>query len=160
MVDVGLTHIALVASDLDRSIAFYARYAGMEVVHRRSGDAGSGDVVWLSDGTRAFVIVLIERPDVGAPLGPLAHLGVACESRAIVDERCAWARADGVLRYGPIELPWPVGYFALLADPDGHTLELSFGQEVEMTVETSRTGARESHLSHAPQQTDDTDGSR
>ena len=48
MIDVGLTHIALTVTDLDVSIAFYAKYAGMEVVHRRSG------VAWLSDRTRPF----------------------------------------------------------------------------------------------------------
>jgi lactoylglutathione lyase len=28
----------------------------------------------------------------------------------------------------------PVGYWAFIADPDGNTLELSFGQEVGLTV--------------------------
>jgi hypothetical protein len=28
----------------------------------------------------------------------------------------------------------PVGYWALLRDPDGHALELSYGQEVGLTV--------------------------
>jgi catechol 2,3-dioxygenase-like lactoylglutathione lyase family enzyme len=36
MIDIGLTHIALPVSNLDRSIAFYARYADMQVVHRRT----------------------------------------------------------------------------------------------------------------------------
>jgi hypothetical protein len=34
MPDLGLTHVALTARDLDASIAFYAKYAGMAVVHR------------------------------------------------------------------------------------------------------------------------------
>ncbi|WP_238393393.1 VOC family protein [Myxacorys almedinensis] len=32
-IDVGLSHIALPASDVDRSIEFYSTYAGMQVVH-------------------------------------------------------------------------------------------------------------------------------
>jgi hypothetical protein len=28
-----------------------------------------------------------------------------------------------------------VGYWALLRDPDGHTLEISFGQELRLAVE-------------------------
>ena len=36
MPDLGLTHVALTARDLDASIAFYAKYAGMAVVHRRA----------------------------------------------------------------------------------------------------------------------------
>ena len=56
-------------------------------------------------------------------------------SREEVDRRCAQARADGVLRLGPIDSGYPVGYWAFLADPDGHTLEISHGQEVGLTVE-------------------------
>lgn len=74
MVDRGLTHVALETIDSDRSVAFYARYAGMEVVHRR-GDEHGTQVVWLSDRTRPFVIVLIRL--------------------------CAEAASEGVLVSGP-----------------------------------------------------------
>ena len=37
--------------------------------------------------------------------------------------------------YGPIDAPDPVGYYALISDPDDHTLEVSYGQEVALTVE-------------------------
>lgn len=47
------------------------------------------------------------------------------------------ARAEGRLRMGPTESGYPVGYWALLSDPDGHTLELSFGQEVWLAVESA-----------------------
>src|SRR4029077_16623489 len=40
MPDLGLTHVALTARDLDASITFYGKYAGMAVVHR-SGPSGS-----------------------------------------------------------------------------------------------------------------------
>jgi catechol 2,3-dioxygenase-like lactoylglutathione lyase family enzyme len=134
MFDFGLTHIALPVSDLDASIAFYAKYARMQVVHRRADRATGSDVVWISDRTRPFVIVLIKEPRVENPLLPLAHLGVACASREEVDRLCALAAAEGVLRLGPREVGYPVGYTALLADPDGHTLEIAFGQEIAMTV--------------------------
>jgi catechol 2,3-dioxygenase-like lactoylglutathione lyase family enzyme len=75
MRDVGLTHIALPATDLDDSADFYERYARMHVIHRREG------VLWLSDKTRPFAIVLIEAEAVTDPLRPMAHLGVACASR-------------------------------------------------------------------------------
>lgn len=35
MKDIGLTHIALQITDVERSIAFYARYATMKIVHER-----------------------------------------------------------------------------------------------------------------------------
>ena len=60
--DLGLTHVALPVTDVDASAAFYARYADLQVVHRRVDGTGTGGVgvVWLSDLTRPFVIVLIQ----------------------------------------------------------------------------------------------------
>jgi catechol 2,3-dioxygenase-like lactoylglutathione lyase family enzyme len=113
--------------DLDASIGFYARYAQMQVVHRRDG------VVWLSDKTRPFVIVLMASESV-RPLEPFAHLGVACVSREEVDRLCVQARAEEVLVSGPADYGPPVGYWAFLRDPDGHTLEISYGQDVGLTV--------------------------
>ncbi len=131
MSDLGLTHIALPASDLDASIDFYARYARMQVVHRREG------VVWLSDKTRPFVIVLMQH-DAPEPLRPWAHLGVACETREEIDRLVALAREEERLVEGPADYGPPVGYWAFIRDPDGHTLEVSHGQDVGLTVEQAR----------------------
>jgi catechol 2,3-dioxygenase-like lactoylglutathione lyase family enzyme len=130
--DVGLTHVALPATNLEASVAFYFKYAKMQVVHRRT------EVVWLSDKTRPFVIVLMESPDVPFPLMPFAHLGVACESPEEIDELCKSAQEENCLIAGPMDYGPPVGYWAFLRDPDGHTLEISFGQEVGVTVDESR----------------------
>ena len=127
MSDVGMTHVALPVRDLDESAAFYARFARMQVVHQREG------VLWLSDKTRPFVIVLVESDQV-VPLAPFAHLGVGYESRAQVDELCALARSEGRLVSGPEDHGPPVGYWAFIRDPDGHTLEVSFGQDVGLAV--------------------------
>jgi len=144
MSDVGFTHVALLVGELDASIAFYEKYARMEVVHQRA--EGSSRVAWVSDRTRPFVIVLIEiprivpRPLFRAANGllrmvvPFEHLGVGCASREDVDRLCAEARNEGVLARGPADYGPPVGYWAFLTDPDGHTLEVSFGQEVGLTV--------------------------
>jgi catechol 2,3-dioxygenase-like lactoylglutathione lyase family enzyme len=134
MTDLGLTHVALPVSNLNASIAFYEQYAHMQVVHRRTDAATGTNVAWISDHTRPFVIVLIEAPPIDHPLLPFAHLGVGCTSRAEVDRLCAQARAEGCLLSGPTDSGYPIGYWAFIADPDGHTLELSFGQEVALTV--------------------------
>ena len=141
--DRGLTHIALPVRDVDASAAFYARYADMEVVHRRvdggvdggvDGDEeGAMGVVWLSDLTRPFVVVLIQT-EVTHTLGGWSHLGVAVASRDEVDRRVAAARDDGIAVQGPFDSGPPVGYWAILPDPDGHHLEVAFGQEVGTTV--------------------------
>ena len=135
MPDVGLTHVALPVRDPQKSVAFYRKYAGMEVVHRRV-DADEGiEVVWLSDRTRPFAIVLLQSDEVAHPLRPNGHLGVGCASRDDVDRLCRLAEGDGALLMGPKDSGYPVGYWALLKDPDGHTLEIAFGQEVGLTVE-------------------------
>jgi catechol 2,3-dioxygenase-like lactoylglutathione lyase family enzyme len=138
MIDVGLTHIALPVADVDQSIRFYATYANMQVAHRRADGRTGSPVVWLCDRTRPFVIVLIQTPRVSPVLSPLAHLGVGCASQEQMDALCAQARQEGVLIDGPKTSAYPVGYWAFLRDPDGHTLELSFGQEVGLTIERLR----------------------
>jgi catechol 2,3-dioxygenase-like lactoylglutathione lyase family enzyme len=133
-VDVGLTHVALVVRDVEASIAFYERFAKMQVVHRRRD---ATEVVWLSDLTRPFVIVLIEG-QVDARLAGFCHLGVGCESREEVDRLCSEAKQDDRLALGPCDSGYPVGYWAFIRDPDGHNLEISYGQEVGFTVSEAK----------------------
>ena len=139
-IDRGLTHVALPVTDLDASVAFYERYASMRVVHRRTDPDSGTSVAWISDLTRSFVIVLIEVPTVDARLGGIfCHVGVGLASRADVDDICNRARAEGRDVFGPLDSGPPVGYWGYVVDPDGHNLEISFGQEVTFTVsEASR----------------------
>ncbi|MBS1793594.1 MAG: VOC family protein [Acidobacteria bacterium] len=134
MKDIGLTHIALQVTNIDASVAFYARYAAMEIVHERVSEESGTRVVWISDKTRPFVVVLVEAAALTAVLHPFAHLGVGCPTRADVDRLCETARSEGVLIDGPTDSGYPVGYWAFLRDPDGHTLEIAYGQEVGLTV--------------------------
>jgi len=129
MFDIGFSHVALTATNLDASIAFYAKYARMQVVYRRPG------TIWLSDRTRPFVIVLLEVPKVEYRLLPLAHLGVGCQNREEVDRLCEMARSEDRLIVAPADLGPPIGYRGFIRDPDGHTLEVSFGQEIGLTFE-------------------------
>jgi lactoylglutathione lyase len=127
MSDLGLTHIALAVHSLEESAAFYGTYASMHVVHRRHG------VLWLADGTRPFAVVLLEG-GAARPLLPPAHLGVGVASREEVDRLCELARRNHCLLREPEDSGPPVGYWALLRDPDGHTLEIAHGQDVGLAV--------------------------
>ncbi len=140
MTDLGLTHIALEVSDLNKSIAFYQKYARLSVIHQRTDATAQIQVAWLSDLTRPFAIVLLGMPQVQGKLVPHSHLGVAIESREAVDHLCQQASDEGCLLCGPQDSGPPVGYWAYLQDPDGHTLELSFGQVVQLTVEQAALG--------------------
>jgi catechol 2,3-dioxygenase-like lactoylglutathione lyase family enzyme len=136
--DRGLTHIALQVSDLDASLAFYERYAGLRVVHERTDRDSGGRVAWITDGTRPFVVVLIESAHVGHPLGGFGHLGVGCPARDDVDRLLDAAAAEGRSTIGPFDEGYPVGYYGFVVDPDGHNLEVSFGQEVALTVAAAK----------------------
>jgi catechol 2,3-dioxygenase-like lactoylglutathione lyase family enzyme len=138
--DVGATHVALTVTDLDASVAFYARFAAMQVVHQRKDPHGTR-VAWISDCTRPFVLVLIQTERVDHRLGGFCHIGVGCASREEVDRLCDKARADDCLALGPIDSGYPVGYWAFLRDPDGHQLEISYGQEVGLAVERAEGAA-------------------
>lgn len=142
--DRGFTHVALQVSDLDASLAFYERFADLVPVHRRTSDDGTR-VAWISDLTRPFVVVLIETSAARARrhrLGGWNHLGVGVGSREEVDRRLADAVAAGCRTDGPIDAGAPVGYFGIIADPDGHHLELAHGQVVTSVVEDEATAHR------------------
>jgi catechol 2,3-dioxygenase-like lactoylglutathione lyase family enzyme len=134
MPDLGFTHVALGVSDINKSISFYERYAGMQVVHRRSDATHPTEVAWLSDLTRPFVIVLLQLDQAQCQPAPSFHLGVACKSREEVDHLCHEAQLEGFSILGPHDYGSPVGYWAFIRDPDGHNLELAYGQEVNFTI--------------------------
>ncbi|MEE2673889.1 MAG: VOC family protein [Myxococcota bacterium] len=134
--DHGLSHIALTVRDVDLSIAFYREFANFEVIHQR-GVPGHR-VVWLSDLRLPFALVLVESDSDEVRLGGVAHLGIACPSLQDVDRLADRAREAGCLRREPEDGGDPVGYWTLLQDPDGHNVELSFGQEVGAQVEQAR----------------------
>lgn len=145
------THLALIVADADASVDFYRRYLNMEVVHERTESTGTR-VVWLLDDEKPFVMVLIAiaRPSglralirkASQRIARLAyaptHLGFSCASREQVDTLCELARREGRLRQAPHYHDASTGYYGMLSDPDGHNVELSFGQDVGLRVERTR----------------------
>ena len=113
--EVGLSHVALSVRDIEASVAFYARYAHMREVHRRNPHGKP--IVWLSDLSRPFAIVLIEVDEVDGRLEGIAHLGIGCGSRGEVDELCEPAKSETRLLRGPEDAGHPVVDWALLRNP-------------------------------------------
>lgn len=127
--EIGFSHVALQVSDLDRSIAFYERWAGLKLVDRLEDPNTGAKAARLGDEHSSFVVALVQGPQpVEHRLAGLGHLGVGCIDREEVDRACVEAERDGCLRRGPIDSGYPLGYWAFLTDPDGHQLELSYGQ--------------------------------
>jgi hypothetical protein len=52
-----------------------------------------------------------------------------------VDALVARARREGILVQHATDSGPPVGYWALIRDPDGNILEVAHGQDVALTVE-------------------------
>ena len=126
---VAFTHCALQVADLETSIAFYARYCGMEIV-KEHGE-GRARVVWLASpgaGDR-FVLVLLgggalreQTPD------DMTHYGFGVPTRDDVDRIAAMAKVDGCLHWEPREYAPPTGYLCGVKDPTGYVVEFSYGQ--------------------------------
>ena len=146
-----LTHVALWTSDIGRAVDFYRKHCGLEVVHDRIEPDG-GHVVWVgeSKGRSRFVIVLILRPVEHSAPNSFAHFGFSCASRNDVDERAAVARADGLLELEPFDAGPIVGYFCMLRDPDGNSVEFSFGQALGPTPPRAPPRARRPRRSLTP----------
>ena len=125
----SLTHIALQVRDLDRTIAFYREYCGLEIVHDRTDR--STRIVWLAERGRErdFILVLMPGGRERKPAeDDYSHLGFALASRAAVDAIAQRAKAEGRLVWPPKDEPYPVGYYCGVMDPDGTMVEFSYGQ--------------------------------
>lgn len=132
-----LTHLALWVSDIDKSLDFYDRYAGMTVQTQREEKTGSR-VAWITDGHKRLILVLFcpRRMPLRKRLlialmrriRPPAHIGVECSSRNEVSRLSDLAGEEGVLRVPASDRGGSIGFAAIISDPDGNDLEISFGQ--------------------------------
>ena len=125
----ALTHLALHVPDLPACIAFYERYCGLQVIHRRPGKGS--EIVWMSEPGKEQQFIFVLMPG-GQPRQLAAtdysHFGFAVASRDAVDAIAARAAAEGCLIWPPRDEPYPVGYYCGLRDPAGHYVEFSYGQ--------------------------------
>lgn len=147
MAEADLTHLAIHVVDLEASLKFYREYASMDVVDERATSTG-GRVVWLANSAGRFVLVLIGTGrmslkhrlarELARLLPPASHIGVELDSREEVVRLCERARKEGILRRAPKEHGPPVGFFGMIADPDGNNFELSYAQTVREVLDRKK----------------------
>jgi len=132
---MGVHHVDLVVTSIERSLPFYRELLGPLGWHRLSEVEGErGETIWYLGGPACSVGLreaqshegqsgegLYDRYSVG-----LHHLAFEAQSRAVVDERAGWLRASGVLLESePQEYSYSPGYYAVFFyDPDGLKLEI------------------------------------
>ena len=125
----AFTHCALHVCDLDRSIAFYRSYCGLELV--REHGTGEGRTVWLaSPGAEDdFVLVLLGGgPHHAQGEDDMTHYGFGVPEREDIDRIAERAHKEGRLHWEPRDYAPPTGYLCAVKDPSGHIVEFSHGQ--------------------------------
>jgi catechol 2,3-dioxygenase-like lactoylglutathione lyase family enzyme len=125
----AFTHCALHVVDLDKSIAFYRDYCGLELVKEHG--QGEGRTVWLSSPgeEKNFVLVLLGGgPAREQDKDDMTHYGFAVASRDEIDAIAERGRRDGCLHWEPRDYAPPTGYLCGVKDPTGYIIEFSYGQ--------------------------------
>ncbi len=130
----AIDHLDLVVTSLERGLAFYrGLLQPLGYVHAGEIRGERGErVVYLSRHGGGGSLSVRERQSDAHPTPydryavGIHHVAFAASSRARVDERAAWLRAQGAeIESGPREYDYTPGYYALfLYDPDGLKLEI------------------------------------
>jgi glyoxylase I family protein len=130
MPHVGVDHLDLVVSDLDRSVELYRRLLeplGYVWANEIVGERGER-VIYLG-GSGIVPVSLRQAQTPGAHdryrIG-IHRVAFQAPSREIVDERLRWARGEGLeIDNDPKEYNYRPGYYAgFFYDPDGIKLEI------------------------------------
>jgi catechol 2,3-dioxygenase-like lactoylglutathione lyase family enzyme len=126
----GVHHVDLVVSSIERSLAFYSELLGPLGFNRVGEVEGErGETIWYLSGP-GTAVGLREAQSEPEPYDRyrigLHHLAFEADSRATVDERARWLRAQDLqLESEPQEYTYTPGYYAVFFyDPDGLKLEI------------------------------------
>ncbi len=130
---VGLHHVDIVVSSLERSLPLYrALLEPLGYVEAYEAVGERREPVWYLDGEGVGASLGIREAQSSADHDRYAvgihHLAFEASSREMVDERYRWARDAGLeIENEPQEWPYVAGYYAtFFHDPDGLTLEVVF----------------------------------
>jgi catechol 2,3-dioxygenase-like lactoylglutathione lyase family enzyme len=126
---MGVQHIDLVVSSIERSLPFYRELLAPLGYHRISEVEGErGETIWYLSGPG--VAIGLREAQSGAAHDRYSvgvhHIAFEAWSRAMVDERARWLTGEGAeIESGPDEYAYQPGYYAVFFyDPDGIKLEI------------------------------------
>ena len=131
MRSTGVHHVDIVVSSIERSLPFYRDLLAPLGFHRIAEAEGErGETIWYLGGPGTAIGLREALSEGGVPYDRyrvgLHHLALEAHSRALVDERADWLRAQGAeIESGPEEYHYIPGYYAVFFyDPDGIKLEI------------------------------------
>ena len=128
---MGVHHVDLVVSSIERSLAFYRELLAPLGYHRIGEVEGErGETIWYLSGSGSSLGLREAQTPADGPYDRyrvgLHHLAFDAPTRAVVGERAEWLRAQGAeIESGPEEYWYMPGYYAVFFyDPDGIKLEI------------------------------------
>ena len=127
---MGIHHVDIVVSSIERSLPFYRELLGPLGWHGISEVEGErGETIWYLLGHETQIGLRESQSAPGAydRYSPgLHHLAFEATSRAAVDERADWLGSVGAeIESEPQEYTYSPGYYAVFFfDPDGMKLEI------------------------------------
>lgn len=124
---LGLTHLALTVSDLERSFQFYHDVFGMVAVYREAKFIQA-----QTPGARDVLVLEVGNEHVGQS-GGIKHFGFRLADVRDIDKACsAIERAGGKIKHRGDFCPGEP--YVFFTDPDGYEVEVWF----EIPTETGR----------------------
>jgi lactoylglutathione lyase len=127
---IGLAHINLNVSDIERSVRFYRDLFGLEVLMEYEGPMGehpTGRQVALSTPGANDVLALSAIPGVPIDAGGINHFGFTLVSNDDIDDAVLQVQRAGgkLIKRSKSEQDGIVEDNAYVSDPDGYVIELN-----------------------------------
>ncbi len=118
----GLHHVALISSDVERTVRFYQDVVGFPLSHVTENRDYPGSTHFFFDLGHGNALAFFDLP--GLDLGPYAEVLGGLHHLAISITREAWEAAVARLRDAGVDVLLESGTSAYFRDPDGVRLEL------------------------------------
>ncbi len=118
----GVHHVALISSDVERTVEFYAGLLGFPLVEMFENRDYAGSTHFFFDIGHGNTLAFFDLP--GLDLGPYAEVLGGHHHLAISVERATWERLKGRFDAAGIDYAHVDGSSLYFRGPDGERLEL------------------------------------